>query len=505
MLRLYNTMTRSVDEFQPIEAGKVGLYTCGPTVYNYAHVGNLRTYVFEDVLKRALRMCGYEVRHVMNVTDVGHLVSDADEGEDKMALGARREGKTVWEIADFYWQAFRNDLKRLNILEPDVWCKATEYIQQQIAEVEKLQRKGFTYVIDGDGVYFDTSKLPDYGKLARLDVSGLRAGARIEMAADKRNATDFALWKFSPKDAQRLMEWESPWGVGFPGWHLECSTMAMLHLGKRLDIHCGGIDHIAVHHTNEIAQAESALGHEWVNWWIHGEFLTFPKGGDGEAAKMSKSSGEFLTLDVLVNKGVDPLAYRYFLLTAHYRQQLAFTWEAIEAAGNALTSLRRQVPYLMEGHDGTELPIERHMRVFRDAVENDLNMPQALAAMWGVLKDEGYPGDLYATLLEMDKVLGLGIAEMREVDPHHLSEQDKDELIDKIFGPFGTQKGEFGYELVRVIARSNVIFQIDALVKLRDTLRADRDFARADEIRDQLTEAGIVLEDSPTGTTWRRA
>ncbi|HUT02129.1 MAG TPA: cysteine--tRNA ligase [Phycisphaerae bacterium] len=470
MLQLYNTLTRGVEEFKPIEPGKVGLYTCGPTVYNYAHVGNLRTYVFEDVLKRALIADRYEVRHVMNVTDVGHLVSDADEGEDKMALGVRREGKSVWDLADFYWQAFRRDLKRLNILEPDVWCKATDHIAQQIAMVERLQEKGYTYVIESDGVYFDTSKLPDYGKLARLDASGLRAGARIEMAAGKRNHTDFSLWKFSPTDAQRLMEWPSPWGVGFPGWHIECSTMAIEYLGEYLDIHCGGIDHIAVHHTNEIAQAESALGHQWVRWWMHGEFLTFPKGADGEEAKMSKSGGEFLTLDVLVDHGVDPLAYRYFLLTAHYRQQLAFTWEALEAAGNAMKSIRRMVLGLKPHWSGAEKPVERHMASFRQAVENDLNMPQALAALWGALKDDApAPGETYATLLEMDKVLALGVADM-EAEALTISEEQIQQAIDE-----------------------------------RSAARKARDYARSDEIRDKLAEAGIVLEDSPAGTTWRRA
>jgi cysteinyl-tRNA synthetase len=469
MLRLYNTLTRSVDEFEPIEPGKVGLYTCGPTVYNYAHIGNLRTYVFEDVLRRGLEMCGYEVRHVMNVTDVGHLVSDADEGEDKMALGARREGKTVWEIAQFYWDAFRQDLQRLNIREPHVWCRATEHIAEQIDLVRKLEENGFTYTID-DGVYFDTSKLPDYGKLARLHVEGLQAGARIEMAAGKRNPTDFALWKFSPTDQQRLMEWDSPWGKGFPGWHIECSAMAIRHLGERLDIHCGGVDHVAVHHTNEIAQAESALGHPWVNWWMHGEFLTFPKDDGDEAARMSKSSGEFLTLDVVVRRGFDPLAYRYFLLNAHYRQQLAFTWEALEAAGNAFARLRRNVLDLRPHFRGDEQPVASRLAEYRAAVEDDLNMPRALAAMWGVLKEaDAAKGAAYATLLAMDEVLGLDFAGMQE-EALALSQEEIQCLIDE-----------------------------------RTAARQAKDYARADEIRDRLQQMGIVLEDSAEGTVWRRA
>ena len=469
MLRLYNTLTRSVDEFRPLAEGKVGLYTCGPTVYNYAHIGNLRTYVFEDVLRRGLQWCGYEVKHVMNVTDVGHLVSDADEGEDKMVLGARREGKTVWQIAEFYWDAFRRDLQRLNIIEPDVWCRATEHIDEQIDLVRKLEEKGFTYVID-DGVYFDTSKLSDYGKLARLDVEGLQAGARIEMAAGKKNPTDFALWKFSPTDRQRLMEWDSPWGVGFPGWHIECAAMAIRYLGERLDIHCGGIDHVAVHHTNEIAQAESALGHPWVNWWMHGEFLTFPKGDDEDAARMSKSSGEFLTLDVLVDRGHDPLAYRYFLLNAHYRQQLAFTWGGLEAAGIALARLRRAVLDLRPHYRGDERPIDNRMDEFRQAVEDDLNMPRALAAMWGTLKQtDADEGSTYGTLLAMDEVLGFGFAEMEE-EALTISEDEVQQLIDE-----------------------------------RAAAREQKDYARADEIREKLKQMGIVLEDTPERTVWRRA
>ncbi|MBM3321085.1 MAG: class I tRNA ligase family protein, partial [Candidatus Eisenbacteria bacterium] len=265
MIRLYNTMTRSVEPFEPLDSGKVGLYTCGPTVYQYAHIGNLRTYVFEDVLKRVLTEAGYEVQHVMNVTDVGHLVSDADTGDDKMEKSAAKQGKTIHEIADFYWRAFREDMRRLHVLEPDVWCKATDHITEQIDLVRRLEERGFTYRLE-DGIYFDTSRLKDYGQLARLDRDGLQAGARIEMVEGKRSPTDFALWKLSPKEKKRLMEWESPWGIGFPGWHIECSAMSVRYLGDRFDIHCGGVDHIAIHHTNEIAQVEAAYGHEWVRW-----------------------------------------------------------------------------------------------------------------------------------------------------------------------------------------------------------------------------------------------
>jgi cysteinyl-tRNA synthetase len=472
MLRLYNTMTRSVDEFRPIQPGKVGMYTCGLTVYNYAHIGNLRMYVFEDTLKRVLKVCGYQVRHVMNITDVGHLTSDADTGEDKMEKGAAREGKTAWEIAEFYQKAFVRDLHRMNILEPDVWCKATDHIPEQIELIRKLEEKGFTYVIDGDGVYFDTSKLPDYGKLVRLDAEGLRAGARVEMVAGKRNLTDFALWKFSPKDRKRQMEWPSPWGVGFPGWHIECSAMAVKYLGERLDIHCGGVDHQAVHHTNEIAQTEAAFGqkgHPWVNWWMHGEWLVLPK-ESGEAAKMAKSSGEFLTLDLLRQRGYDPLAFRYFCLNAHYRQQMAFTWEALDAAASAYARLKRTVLDLRPKHQAGDRPIEKHVTEFRTAAEDDLNMPQALAAMWTALKDEqAKAGEVYATLLEMDRVLGLGVEQMEE-------------------GKLPISRAE-----------------IQKLIDDRAAARQAGRFAHADQIRQQLAEMGIVLEDSPSGTTWRRA
>ncbi len=471
-IKLYNTMTRSKETFEPISPGKVGMYCCGLTVYNYAHIGNLRAYVFEDVLKRALRTCGYAVKHVMNVTDVGHLVSDADTGEDKMALGARREGKSAWEIAEFYWKAFREDLSRLNIIAPDVWCKATDHIGEQIELVRKLQEKGCTYQIEGDGIYFDTSKLSDYGKLARLDAEGLQAGKRVKMVAGKRSGTDFALWKFSPPDQQRQMEWDSPWGVGFPGWHIECGAMAIKHLGERLDIHCGGVDHIPVHHTNEIAQAETALGHKWCNWWMHGAWLVIPRQGrddEAEGEKMSKSTGEFLTLQLLIDRGFEPLAYRYFLLNAHYRQQLAFTWEALTAAANAFGKLKRAVLDLRVDFKGDQGPIEGRLSEFRQAVEDDLNTPRALAAMWGALNDTDAPkGQIYATLLAMDEVLGLGVEKM-EQEELAISQEE-----------------------------------IERLIAERDAARKQNDYARSDEIRQALADKGVVLEDAPSGTVWRR-
>jgi len=468
-ITLYNTLTRRKEQFSPITPGEVGLYTCGPTVYNYAHIGNLRTYVFEDVLKRVLLGAGYDVRHIMNVTDVGHLTSDADEGEDKMEVGARREHKSVWETAQFYWDAFRADMRHLNILEPDVWCKATDHIAEQIDLVRTLEQKGYTYEIKGDGIYFDTSKCPDYGKLARLDLEGLRAGARVKMAAGKRNPTDFSLWKFSPKDRKRQMEWDSPWGVGFPAWHIECFAMALKHLGQRLDIHCGGTDHIPVHHTNEIAQAECALDHKWVNVWAHGEFLTMPA-GDGEE-RMSKSSGEFLTLQLLIDRGYDPLAYRLFLLGAHYRQQLAFSWKALDAAAHAFARLKRAAIDLRPHHTGQQ-PVGRYLDEFRQAAGDDLNMPRCLAAMWAAAGDaDADKGAVYATLLAMDDVLGLGFDRME--DP-------------------AAQVGQ---------AQAA---EIERLITERNDARKNKHFARADQIRDELTGRGIVLEDGPEGTTWRK-
>lgn len=449
-LRLYDTYTRDLREFTPLHPGTVGLYTCGPTVYDYAHLGNLRTYLFEDVLRRVLEINGYDVNHVMNITDVGHLVSDADTGEDKMEKGARRSGKSAWEIAEFYTQAFRDDLHRLNILEPVVWTKATDHISEQIEFIRCIEAHGFTYQTS-DGIYFDTSKLPDYGHLARLDIEGLQAGTRIEMG-EKRNHTDFALWKFSPPGQQRQMEWDSPWGTGFPGWHIECSAMSAKYLGTFFDIHCGGEDHIPVHHTNEIAQTEACFGTRLANFWMHGYFLQL------DDAKMSKSAGGFLRVQSLIDRGYDPLAYRFFCLNAHYRAKLSFNWESLDGAARALDRLR--VAAYEWAEPGNEN--EDYMEQFMLQVNEDLNMPRALAVMWNLVKSDLPNSTKKATLLFFDRMLGLGLAEWHPTE-----------------------------EVVPA--------EIMSLVQQRQAARAEKRWKDADAYREQINQAGFELEDTPQG------
>ncbi len=400
-LQFYDNYTRSLRPFEPLHSeGEVGVYTCGPTVYDYQHVGNYRTFLFEDVLKRVLVWNGYAVRHVMNITDVGHLTSDADTGEDKMEKGARRTGKTAWEIAAIYTDAFLADLDLLNIDRPTVLCKATDHIAEQIAFIADIEKNGFAYRTS-DGVYFDTSRQPHYGHLARLDVKGLEAGKRVDLG-EKRHPTDFALWKFSTPGEHRQMEWDSPWGRGFPGWHIECSAMAQKYLGDLFDIHCGGEDHIPVHHTNEIAQTEARCGTRLANFWMHGYFLL------QNDAKMAKSAGEFLRLGALVARGYDPLAYRYLCLTAHYRSQLNFTFAALDAAATGLDRMRSGVHALREAPERE--PDAALVERFTAEINDDLNLPRALALAWETLRGDLPAGVRRASLLRFDRVFGLRLA-----------------------------------------------------------------------------------------------
>lgn len=454
-LFLYNTLTRKKEEFTPLAGKKVKLYTCGPTVYNYAHIGNLRAYIFEDVLKRILLYNGYHVKHVMNITDVGHLTDDEDQGEDKVEKTAREQKKSAWEIADFFAVHFKKDLKLLNILEPDIWCKATDHIAEQIDTIKKIERAGYAYRTS-DGIYFDTSKLADYGALARLDNVAIKPGARVGMG-EKKHPTDFALWKFSRPDEKRQMEWNSPWGRGFPGWHIECSAMATTYLGVPFDIHCGGIDHIAVHHTNEIAQTKAAEGKDMARFWMHVEFLTIKHG------RMGKSEGNFIALHHVIEKGFNPLAFRYLALNTHYRQKLNFSWEALRGAQNALNKL-----YLATlGFDKPNIGCAEFEERFKNAVNDDLNTPQALAVVWDLIKSD-YPTSAKAqSLYQFDSVLGLNIQNQ-------------------------TRKIKNGLKKIPQ--------QVTDMIEKRDSLRKEKKWEQADALRKEIEHAGYWVEDDTDGT-----
>ena len=450
-IKLFDTYAREVREFQPLHTDLVRMYACGPTVYDFAHIGNLRTYLFEDILRRVLQFNGYKVKHVLNITDVGHLTSDADTGEDKMEMGAERTGKSASEIAHIYTLAFKEDLKCLNIMEPSVWCKATEHIQDQIDAILTIEANGYTYRTD-DGIYFDTSKLDDYGYLARLDVEGLRQGARVEIG-DKCSATDFALWKFSPPDQKRQMEWESPWGIGFPGWHIECSAMSTKYLGEFFDIHCGGEDHIPVHHSNEIAQSQACSGTKLANFWMHGYFLQI------DDAKMAKSSGKFLRLATLLDRKCDPLAYRYLCLTAHYRSHLSFSWESLDGAGTALNKLRKvSFEWGDPGHMDDDF-VDR----FTLCINEDLNTKKALALTWDLVRSEMPPATKKATLLHFDNVFGLLLS-------------------------------DWSPKVVEIPA------DILSLVEKREIARLEKRWADADSLRDQVHNLGFEIEDNSGGS-----
>ncbi len=465
---LYNTLSRTKQEFTPIEPYEAGMYVCGPTVYNYAHVGNLRAYIFSDTLRRMLELAGFKVKHVMNITDVGHLASDADEGEDKIEAGAKRDGKSAHEIARFYANAFFGDFSSINCLCPTIICEATQHIPEMQRLIKKLEDKGFTYRIS-DGIYFDTSKFPSYGELAgRSHIDGLRKGARVEFNREKRNPADFALWKFSPAGIKRQQEWDSPWGTGFPGWHIECSAMSMKYLGETFDIHCGGVDHIAVHHTNEIAQAEAATGTQFVKFWMHNDFLVM-----SGTEKMAKSAGNFVTLKTLEDKGYEPLAYRYLCLGAHYRTQLEFSWKALDFASKSLSTMRENIWKLQDEFGDVRCGDGRNadniipfQEKFINAVTDDLNAPQALAVLWDVLRNAALSGvEKLAFTKYADKVLGLDL----------LSPRKEEKLSEELM----------------------------LLVNAREQARKDKDFKKADELRKKLLENNVVLEDTPAGPRWK--
>jgi len=491
----YNTLGREKQLFKPLKEGKAGFYGCGPTVYNYAHIGNLRAYVQHDVLVRSLRHAGFDVNHVMNITDVGHLSDDADDGDDKMVKSAEERGKSVLEIADFYTNAFFNDTDRMNIIRPNVVCKATEHIAEMIDLIKLIEKNGFTYFAGGN-LYFDIAKFPSYGDLALLKLDDLKAGARIEQDENKRNPGDFVLWFTKSKFANQALVWDSPWGRGYPGWHIECSAMSMKYLGDQFDIHAGGIDHIPIHHTNEIAQSEAATGKKpWVSYWLHNEFLVIDK------SKVSKSKGNFLTLQSLVDEGFDPLDYRYFLLGGHYRSQLQFSFESLQGAKNSRKSLIDKVRGLVDkaGYDGTRIntdftdlhgldfrdrkrrlesfdkDVYRYIEAFDRAIEDDLNTPRALAELWGLLKDGPASLEALNAVFYMDEVLGLRLGDV-------VSEADKDEKLNV--------SEDFKQE-------------IEALIVKRAEAKKAKDFAAADNIRQSLKDRGIILEDSPAGTTWK--
>lgn len=454
-MRLYNTLTRNKDEFRPIEGDTVKIYTCGPTVYQYAHIGNLRAYLFMDSLRRTLMFNGYKLKHVMNITDVGHLVSDADEGEDKMEKSAREQKRTPLEIAAYYTDIFMKDISRLNIDIPEVIAKATDNIDEMIDFVDKLVDKGYGYETT-DGIYFDIGKFEGYGKLSRMNFDKQQAGARVEINSEKRHPADFALWKKAEKE--RLQQWESPWGMGYPGWHIECSAMGLKYLGETFDIHTGGVDHIPIHHENEIAQSEALLDHKAVNFWLHSEFLLVDGG------KMSKSLGNCYTLSDLEKRGYSPLCYRYFCLNAHYRSKLNFTFAGLDSAKTSLENLITAVHSHRGGTDEVEDSVlEGFRNEFVNAINDDLNIPKALGTVWSMARYPHKSDRIFKLILETDKILGL--------DLHKELPSATFELDD----------------------------EIDALIMARHAARKARNFEEADSIRDTLSSKGITLEDMPGG------
>ena len=472
---IYNSATRKREEFVPNEPGKVSMYTCGPTVYHYAHIGNLRSYIMEDILEKYLRYSGYDVTRVMNITDVGHLTSDADTGEDKMLKGAKREKKTVMQIAQFYTDAFFEDCKKLNIKTPDVVAPATGCIDEFIKVIEALIEKGFAYEAGGN-IYFDTSKLDQYYIFNDFKEEDLEVGVRegVEEDGNKRNKADFVLWFTKSKFDDQELKWDSPWGIGYPGWHIECSCISMKYLGERIDIHCGGIDNAFPHHTNEIAQSEAYLGHKWCNYWMHVYHLNTTSG------KMSKSSGEFLTVSLLQSKGYDPLVYRLFCLQSHYRKSLVFSYENLDNAKIAYDKIIARVLSLLKEEQG-EIDTESFDALkgkFCAALDNDLNTSLSVTAVYDVLKAKITPATKLALLKDFDYVLGLDMIEtaQKQLDAEKAAAE--------------------------AAAADPFIQEIEALIAERAAAKKEKDFARADEIRAILLEKGVTLIDTSQGTKY---
>ena len=459
-MKIYNTLTHKVEEFIPNEEGKVKMYTCGPTVYNYAHIGNLRTYIFEDILEKTLEYLGYEVQRCMNITDVGHLTSDSDSGDDKMLKSAKKENKSVLEIAKFYTDAFKKDTEDLNVKWPEIVSPATENIPMYIKMIETLLEKGLAYQ-SGGNIYFDTSKLEDYYQLTNHKIDEMVVGVRegVEEDNNKRNQADFVLWFTKSKFDGQELKWESPWVIGYPGWHIECSGISIKNLGEYLDIHCGGIDNIFPHHTNEIAQSEGYLGHKWCNYWVHGEYL------NDQTGKMSKSKGEFLTLSVLKEKGYDPLAYRYLCLTSHYRKTLVFSYEILENASLSYQKLKQRVQSLEHNKKIDETLYQEYDQRFKNYLEDDLNTSNTITLIYDLLKSNVDNSTKYALIKSWDKVLSLNLCEEKEI-----SESLKKYIEEKI--------------------------------EERKKAKEEKNYELADQIREEFLKENIVLKDTREGTTY---